>query len=114
MHLKFLLTVFAGTLVLAMFVFREDVPSDGDDLTRAFLAACEGSAFARAEAPDTVGAVTLCSCVLAWHLKEGVGNPAALPTALYVGTSVAPGVPERSAATDVQARRSCAVERRRR
>lgn len=110
MHLRLLLTGFVGTLLLAFLVFVGFGSGEGEEnRAKGFQEACEGSAFVAAVSSDPARVTTLCSCILAWHLRDARDGRGVLPIALYTvdGPAAANGLPERTLRTDRRARQSC-------
>ncbi len=82
----------------AFLVFGGDPPEEAAAPdARAFVAACEAGPFAAAHAAEPVEAARLCSCVLAWHLRDG----GRLPVEGYASGATPVG------ATDARAREAC-------
>lgn len=107
-----LLILFAVSCVAALIVFGR-LPSDEVDRAvdnRGFLAACEASPFAAESGSDVAEAARLCSCVLAWHVREGERTGYPLPEALYRSTATAAATGEVSSlarTVDAKARAAC-------
>nr|WP_246500452.1 hypothetical protein [Azospirillum rugosum] len=82
---------------------------------RGFLAVCEASPFASGNGSDVAEAARLCSCVLAWHLREGERTGYPLPAALYRSNPTAAATGEVSSLArmvDTKAREACRSGRR--
>lgn len=107
-----LLVLFLVGCVAALLVFGR-APSDDAGRavdSRGFLSVCEASPFAAANGPDTAEAARLCSCILAWHLREGERTGYPLPAALYRDGASAAAVGEVSSlarSVDGKAREAC-------
>ncbi|MCW2238640.1 hypothetical protein [Azospirillum canadense] len=107
-----LLVLFAVCCVAALIVFGR-TPSDDSGRAvdnRGFLAACEASPFASGSGSDVAEATRLCSCILAWHVREGERTGYPLPAALYRSTPTAAAIGEVSSlarSVDAKARAAC-------
>lgn len=112
-----LLVLFAVCCVAALIVFGRTPSDDAGRAVdnRGFLAACEASPFASGRdsaggGSDVAEAARLCSCVLAWHVREGERTGYPLPAALYRSNPTAAASGEVSSlarSVDAKARAAC-------
>lgn len=117
MHLiKLLAYVFIVMMVLLTVIFGLG-GGGSEPAGKTFQEACESSAFVAGQTGDGSRKVTVCSCILGWHIRAGQSSAQAgqtmLPLPLYTvdGPAAAAGLPPRIVETDRKAREACTTGR---